>query len=303
MHEGINVLIVDDEEQFRVATRKILNKKGFDVILAADGEEALDMLDQAPDIVVLDIKMPGMDGHDVLREIKRRTPGLPVIMLTGHGKEPSAREALDLGAFDYLAKPCDVDLLSAKILEAYHFSTVDNPAEEKLVRDIMIPITDYTTISEDQDVADAVGKLWESFSTVSPTNGPLPARHLSIVVFDVEGRIKGILAILDLLKAIMPPYLSVSKPFPADAIQYSPMFWRGAFRREVDLLARRKVKEIMSPAPMAIEYDVNLMEAAYLMVTHQPRRMVVTRNGEVAGVLREQDLFFEIQRILEKKRG
>jgi len=303
MHEGIKVLIVDDEEQFRVTTRKILNKKGFDVILAADGEEALNMLEQAPDIVVLDIKMPGMDGHDVLKEIKKRASEVPVIMLTGHGKEPSAREALEQGAFDYLAKPCEVDLLSAKILEAYHFSNVDKPGEEKLVRDIMIPITDYTTITEDEDVGEAISKLWESFSTVSPTNGPLPARHLFIVVFDAEGRIKGILTILDLLKAIMPSYLSIAKPFPADAIQYSPIFWRGAFRREVDLLAGRKVKEIMSPAPMTIEYDVNLMEAAYLMATQQPRRMVVTRKGEAAGVLREQDLFFEIQRILEKKKG
>lgn len=299
MHEGIKVLIVDDEEQFRVTTRKILNKKGFDVILAADGKEALEMLSQAPDIVVLDIKMPGMDGHDVLKEIKKRESRLPVIMLTGHGKEASAQEALEEGAFDYLAKPCDVDLLSAKILEAYHFSSVDNPGEEKLVQHIMIPITDYTTITEDQNVGEAVSKLWESFSAVSGTNGPLPARHLSIIVFDGEGRIKGILAILDLLKAIMPPYLSFSKPFPADAIQYSPIFWRGAFKREVELLAGRKVKEMMSPAPISIEHDANLMEAAYLMVTQQPRRMVVTRKGEVAGLLREQDLFFEIQRILE----
>jgi CheY-like chemotaxis protein len=261
------------------------------------------MLEQAPDIIVLDIKMPGMDGHEVLKEFKKRKPDLPVIMLTGHGKDPSAREALEQGAFDYLAKPCDVDLLSAKILEAYHFSCVDKPGEEKLVRDIMIPISEYTTIIEDQNVEEAIRKLWESFSAVSATNGPMPARHLSIIVFDGEDRIKGILSILDLLRAIMPPYLSIAKPFPADSIQYSPMFWRGAFKREVDLLAGRRVKEIMSPAPMTIEYDANLMEAAYIMVTQNPRRMVVMRKGEVAGVLREQDLFFEIQRILENRQN
>jgi CBS domain-containing protein len=91
------------------------------------------------------------------------------------------------------------------------------------------------------------------------------------------------LAIVDLLRAIMPAYLSAPKPSMADAIQYSPMFWRGAFNREIELVARRPVGEIMSPAPMTINDDANLMEAAYTMVTNKLRRMVVMRGGEVAG--------------------
>ena len=100
MTEQIKVLMVDDEKRFRETTRKILEKKGFDVILAENGEQAMEKLEQQPDVVVLDIKMPGMDGHETLNRIKKIKPNLPVIMLTGHGGRPSARDALVEGAFD-----------------------------------------------------------------------------------------------------------------------------------------------------------------------------------------------------------
>jgi CheY-like chemotaxis protein len=298
MHKAIKILMVDDEAQFRATTQKILNKKGFDTVLAASGEEALDKLVEGPDVVILDIKMPGMDGHDVLKEIRKRKPDLPVIMLTGHGQAPSAREAKERGAYDYLTKPCDINLLTAKILEAYHFARVDRPEEEKTVRDVMVSISDYTTITEDQTIAEAIKKLRESYSSALCTSRLMETGHRSIIVFDTRGKMKGLLAIADLLKAIMPGYLSAPKPSTADSIQYSPMFWGGAFNREVKLLAKKKVKEIMSPAPMTINDDANLMEAAYSMVTQQIRRMVVLRQGEVVGVLREQDLFFEIEHVL-----
>lgn len=300
MSKGIKILMVDDEAQFRATTQKILNKKGFETILAANGEEALERLAQNPDVVVLDVKMPGMDGHEVLKEIKRRNPDLPVIMLTGHGKAPSAQEALTQGAFDYLTKPCNIDLLSAKVFEAYHFSHVDQPQEERLVKDVMIPITDYTTITDEATVGEAVKKLRESFSAAACTSRLMETGHRSIIVFDHQGRIKGMLSIVDLLQEIMPFYLSAPKPSMADAIQYSPMFWRGAFNREIKLLAKRQVGEIMSPEPVTIDDDANLMEAAYMMVTQKVRRMVVMRQRDVAGVIREQDLFFEIERVLSR---
>jgi DNA-binding NtrC family response regulator len=98
MSKQIKVLMVDDEKRFRDTTRKILMKKGFDTILAGSGEQALEKIEQEPDVVILDIKMPGIDGHEALAEIKKRKPDLPVIMLTGHGDMPSAREALGEGA-------------------------------------------------------------------------------------------------------------------------------------------------------------------------------------------------------------
>ncbi|MEA1947088.1 MAG: response regulator, partial [Thermodesulfobacteriota bacterium] len=105
MKEKIKLLMVDDEEQFRATTKKILDKKGFDTIVAESGEEAIDKIKENPDVVILDIRMPGIDGHEALRQIKKLKPDLPVIMLTGHGAMPSAKEALATGAFDYLSKP------------------------------------------------------------------------------------------------------------------------------------------------------------------------------------------------------
>ena len=71
MNDKIKVLMVDDEDRFRETTEKILRKKGFETIMAATGEEALGKMGEYPDVVVLDVKMPGMDGHQVLRELRR----------------------------------------------------------------------------------------------------------------------------------------------------------------------------------------------------------------------------------------
>jgi CheY-like chemotaxis protein len=298
MNKAIKILMVDDEDQFRATTQKILNKKGFETLLAANGEEALEKIKEGPDVVVLDVKMPGMDGHQVLREIKKQKPDLPVIMLTGHGKIPSAREALEQGAFDYLTKPCDVAILSAKIYEAYRSTNVARTDEEKSVGQVMVPITDYTTIREGETVGTAIKKLRESFHSALQTSSLMETGHRSIVVFDDSGQMKGMLAIVDLMNAIMPAYLSAPKPSMADSIQYSPMFWAGAFNREIKLLAKKQVREIMSPAPMIIAENANLMEAAYMMISNQARRLAVAKDNTVVGIIREQDLFFEMERII-----
>jgi CheY-like chemotaxis protein len=91
MSRKIKILMVDDEAQFRTTTERILSRRGFETVLAANGQEAIEKLDGNPDVVVLDIKMPGMDGHQTLAEMKKRLPDLPVIMLTGHAALPSAR--------------------------------------------------------------------------------------------------------------------------------------------------------------------------------------------------------------------
>lgn len=301
MNPKIKILMVDDEAQFRATTERILTRRGFQTILAESGEEAIEKLGENPDVVVLDIKMPGMDGHDTLREIKRIKPDLPVIMLTGHGALPSAKEALAEGAFDYLAKPCDIDILAAKITEASKVRKAEEAMGEKSVKDVMIPIADYTTLTQDTTVREAIDKLRESFSAKVSTSRIMETGHRSILVFDERGKIRGILAIIDLLNAIMPAYLSAPKPSMADSIQYSPMFWSGMFEREVMRLATKKIKDVMSPAPLTISANANLMEAAYIMITNNERRLAVIKAGEVVGVIREQELFFEIERILREE--
>jgi predicted transcriptional regulator len=118
----------------------------------------------------------------------------------------------------------------------------------------------------------------------------------SLLVFDYTGKVNGLLTSMDLLKGIIPGYLKDSKVSMADSVRYSPMFWTGMFKREVQDLARKKIKEIMSPPPLTIEGETNLMEAAYMMVKNNVRRLVVVRLGKVIGVIRDQDLFFAMER-------
>lgn len=118
--ETIKILLVDDEQAFVDTMQKRLNKRGINAHSALSGDEALHVLDKNPktDVVILDVKMPGKDGIETLREIKRVHPLVEVIMLTGHATVESAIEGMKLGAFDYLMKPCDMETLLAKVKEA-----------------------------------------------------------------------------------------------------------------------------------------------------------------------------------------
>ena len=301
MGDKIKVLMVDDEEKFRSTTKKILQRKGFDTVLAASGEEAIGKLDEHPDVVILDIKMPGMDGHQALEEIKKRSPDIPVIMLTGHGALPSAKEALDKGAFDYLAKPCDINMLSDKIEEACRHAEDPQGFEEKRVMGIMVPLQEYTMVSAEDSVKDAILKLKASFASKLSTSRLMETGHRSVLVMDDKNIVQGILAIRDLLELVLPSYLTAPKPSMADSIQYSPMFWQGMFIKEVKQKSEIRIRDVMSPAPLTIEGTASLMEAAYMMMKNNARRLVVKTAGKVIGVIREQDLFFEMEKILREE--
>ena len=118
--EKIKILMVDDEERFLTTTQKLLAKKEIDVVTASSGAEALDLLKHRNiHVVILDVKMPGMDGNETLREIKARFPLVEVIMLTGHATVESAIDGLKSGATDYLMKPTGIDELIQKAAEAF----------------------------------------------------------------------------------------------------------------------------------------------------------------------------------------
>ena len=300
MAEKIKVLMVDDEAQFRETTSKILTRKGYEVTMAGSGEDAIDILKENPqDVVILDIKMPGMDGHEALSRIKEIRTGTQVIMLTGHGAEDSARASLQSGAFDYLNKPCDIDLLAAKINSAYAAVThMVGKGEEKLAGDVMIRISDYTTLAEDKTIREAIRQLMKSFEGLASSSRIMETGHRSILVFDKKKELAGILSIQDLIAAVRPAYLSIPMPSMADSIGYSPMFWRGLFTTEAKALAGKKVGEIMSESPPSVDVGANLMELADIMYSRQIRRLVVKSKGKVVGVVREQELFFELADII-----
>ena len=136
-----NVLIVDDEEDFLETIIKRLNKRKIDASGARSGEEALGLLNEKTfDVVILDVKMPGgMDGIEVLREIKKIQPLAEVLLLTGHASVETSIEGMKLGAFDYLLKPIKLDDLLKKIAQAIekkdtHDDKVKSAQIKKLLR-------------------------------------------------------------------------------------------------------------------------------------------------------------------------
>ncbi|MDP2689443.1 MAG: response regulator, partial [Deltaproteobacteria bacterium] len=113
-----NILIVDDEKDIREALEGVFRDEGYGVSVAGSSEEALRKLDSsAPDLVLLDIWLPGMDGVDALKEIKSRFPFLPVIMISGHANIETAVKTTKLGAYDFIEKPLSLDKV---ILTAEH---------------------------------------------------------------------------------------------------------------------------------------------------------------------------------------
>jgi DNA-binding response OmpR family regulator len=117
--ERIRLLLVDDEEGYVKVLAKRMTRRNMEVMTALSGSEGIQRLRKEDfDVAILDLKMEDMDGIEVLRVFKKMVPDMPVIMLTGHGTEKAAREGLDLGAFDYLMKPCDLEELVEKIRAA-----------------------------------------------------------------------------------------------------------------------------------------------------------------------------------------
>ena len=120
------VLIVDDEKAIVQSLEGILSDDGFEVLHAANGYEALKQIEaESPDIVLLDIWMPGMDGIETLKEIKQEFPHLPVVMITGHGTIESAVNATKSGAFDFLEKPLSIDKVIVTINNALNFRRLE----------------------------------------------------------------------------------------------------------------------------------------------------------------------------------
>ena len=118
--DKINLMIVDDEEDFLNAIRRSLEIRDFHVTTANRGEKALEIAKSNPvDIAIVDLKMPGMNGLETLEALKKAHPWMEIIILTGHGTIDSAVEATQSGAYSYLQKPCELDTLMQMLIKAY----------------------------------------------------------------------------------------------------------------------------------------------------------------------------------------
>ena len=117
--EDIKILLVDDEKQFVDTLAERLAMRGFSARVAYDGPQAIKAVEEPTDVIVLDLRMPGMDGFEVLRSVKKSNPQVQVIILTGHGGDAEEQTAYRMGAYNFLKKPMDIDELLNSIRMAY----------------------------------------------------------------------------------------------------------------------------------------------------------------------------------------
>ena len=163
------ILVVDDERSMRELLMIVLRREGHQVHLAEDGPSAVATMErQAIDVLISDIKMPGMNGVDVLREAKRIDPDIVGIMITAYASTESAVEALRLGAYDYLTKPFDVEELKAKVNNALERRSLRE--ENVLLKREMVKESSFSNII---GRSKAMQDLFELIKTVAPTNSTI----------------------------------------------------------------------------------------------------------------------------------
>ncbi len=280
MSDKIRVLLVDDEEAFLRGMARLLTFRGFEVSTAMSGREAVEALKQGGgfDVVVLDVKMPGMDGIETLSEIKERAPDTQVIMLTGHASLSSGTQALRRGAYDYLMKPCDPEDLIEKIREAHEAEDIrKHPVlwPRKLVREMTLhPIRH---LRPDAPVHEALEAMRRESAEEAVEE---------IFILNERGVLVGVVTKRDLLDLAQK------------AGGGKPLDWNTLLDRS-EILPDRTVKEIMRHDPVATQSNALLTDAANQMIVHRVRAMPVLRAGKVLGMIRLQDVFRYLEHEIE----
>ena len=151
--KGSKILLVDDEVVFTNNMSKLLTNRGYRVTAVNSGDAAIRVLDEEDfDVVVLDLKMPGMDGITTLKEIKKLGLLTETLVLTGHGSIDTALEATKLGAYDYLTKPCEIDELVEKIEGAWgkKDDTEKKDIQEKIQKVVESPSSVFDLFPKDK---------------------------------------------------------------------------------------------------------------------------------------------------------
>ncbi len=294
MKDSLTVLLVDDEERFLATTAIILQRKGINTMCATCGEEALQHMQSAPDVVVLDVRLPGMDGEATLQRMKTDFSHIPVIMLTGHGELPSAERAVELGAYDYLTKPTDLDLLAVKIREAARFGGARRLGLEKSVGDLMLSLEDCVVLPPDAPLEQALRQMLVQ----KGTNGKALDRQLLVMK---DGEVVGVVTMREMADIVRPQYL-VDPEFRSQSAgttwRFSHIFWNGLFRQRLQELIEKPLSAVMTLPPPLIPVKASLMEACDLLQETSARSLLVMDGAVVAGMLDEQTLFAEMVRLL-----
>ena len=281
MNDNIRVLIVDDEEQFTLNLARLLKFRGFQVSTATDGFKALKAVEAGEplDVVVLDVKMPGMDGVTTLSKIKKLTPETEVIMLTGHATVESGIQAIREGAFDYLMKPCDIEDLTEKINEACELERIKRRPvlwPRNLVKEITLP--SFSRL----ETGDSLTRALEVFNR----GAGMPVKE-ALYVLDEHDRFQGVVNRRDLLEA-------AQKVHPEHLLTWEDLVQNPSRLPSITL------GEIMRPDyPITTSPEENLTEVAQCMIANNVRCMPVVEGDKVKGFVRLQDIFQYVEYEIE----
>ena len=280
MNKKIRVMLVDDEEQFVINMARILKVRGFDVFTAFSGYEAVDVIKHGGgfDVVVLDVKMPGMDGIATLKQIKKWAPDIGVIMLTGHATLSSGIQAMRKGAYDYLMKPCDIEDLTEKLKEAHEADRIKrHPVlwPRKTVREIALhPLK---KLLPDESLDKALGMLGREAGETAVEE---------VYIVDLEDRLQGVVTRKDLLN-------EAKKIHPQASLTWVKLL------ENPHWLPEKATKQIMRHDPITIQLNGHLTDAANQMIMNKVRCMPVLKSGRAIGIIKLQDVFQYIEHEIE----
>jgi CheY-like chemotaxis protein len=278
MDNPIRVLLVDDEERFVLNLAKLLRGRGFDVATACDGAAGVAAVQKNNgfDVVLLDVKMPGMDGIETLCKIKEVSPDTEVLMLTGHANVETGIEAMRAGALDYLMKPCDIEDLVAKISEAHEIEDIRRRPvlwPRHLVKEIAWP--SFIRLNVDDPLEKALGVFIRE---------PGMSARDELYILDAADRFQGVIARRDLLAA-------AQRHQPERSIVWADLIAHPEWLPAVPLGGIMR-----SGHPVAADPEANLAEVARRMLDTNVRCMPVIEAGRVAGIVRLSDVLQHLAR-------
>ena len=293
MLTGLHMAIVDGDIPFRNHLAKMLTDLGYTVHCADTGAQVPELLHSAaPEILFLGA---GLDAQELLPKIRFAAPGCKVIVLADGDDVSAVHRAWELGAFDYLCKPLDVDALAIRLREIAALPVEEE--REKLAFEIMIPIQHYTCVQASCTIREGIEQLKRASENFVSLGLMMEVGHRAVLVFDGEEMV-GVLTMRNLIQAIRPGYITAPSGLPPRSMRHSPVFWAGVFTSQVKELEAKCVAEIMNPRPPVVHCRANLMQVAQLLCEENRRRVVVEQDGKAIGVIREQELFAQISRQL-----
>jgi DNA-binding response OmpR family regulator len=282
----LNLLLVDDEADFRRATTQGLSRRGFNVEEAAGGEEALEKIKKhRPDVILLDQKMPGLSGIETLQRIRENDPTLPVIILTGHGDYHTALAGIRLDITEFMQKPVDIDQLASRIHTLLERGA-ERPMTEPTIAELMAPPSLYPRVYIDDPLTTVLKAIHEAYTKPVPETSQY-GQVRSALVFDRNENFLGIVRFSTLLSLLIPSFLSDS-PYAS--------FFTGMFLAQTKVFGRLTISGLVKER-VFVDVEAPIMEAIHLLVEHKLINIPVLKDGKLVGILRGRDIIVETARL------